>query len=199
MKANLRQLRAPAPPRCCLDPHRAWRVRAVAGRRRRSAAGHHAQRIRGLPHRDRRLRGDRTAGRRARAAVQRRGMRGVSQRAGDRRHHPDDRDARGAPRRRRQVSRRRLHDVVPDVLDSGSPMPGGDAAGGQRDRAADADPVVRRGTRRSGPRRDAARAGRSLRSRSATASAAAPPSSPTWPRDNAASAGSDGRRRSPRY
>ena len=40
---------------------------------------------------------------------------------------PDDGDARGTPRCRRQVPRRRLHDAVPDVLDAGPSMPGGDA------------------------------------------------------------------------
>ena len=79
---------------------------------------------------------------------------------------PDDRDARRAPRRRRQVSRRRRHHAVPDVFDAGPPCQAVMPPEVNVDRAAHADSAVRRGTGRSGARRDAAGARGSVRSRS---------------------------------
>ena len=124
-----------------------------------------------------------TAGRRARARLQRHELRRVPQRAGDRRRRHDRRDARRPARRERAVrdARRHRRDALPPVLDPDARLSAHRAGGRQRVRAPRADSAVRRRARRGDSRRDAARARGSDRSRPRRRVAAARRASSTSP------------------
>ena len=140
----------------------AWPARSSSPRcarqSRRSAARHHAGRVRGVPARSRRLPRSRDRGGRARAGVQRHELRRLPQRAGGRRRRHHRRDARRAPRRRAASSSALdaiRRDAVPSLLGArrtaaSRSMP----PTMPRVRPPRADSALRRRARRSDSRRD---------------------------------------------
>ena len=124
----------------------------------RAARRHHAGRVRRVPPRPRRLPRGRSVGRRPRPGVQRHELRGLPQRAGDRRRRRHGGAARGPPQCRRRLRDVRLHrrDALPPVLRAIARLPADASRRCDGVRAARADSAVRRRPRRSDSRRDPA-------------------------------------------